>query len=221
MHREEKRNEKRAEKMEKRERGKELLEGKEQKDQEEERLKDTEEQQDTTDIITEQEVMRQIKKLKKRKAAGEDGLENEVWIHGGRKVLTRITTLINKVWKGEGMPRRWKVGIISPIFKKGDRDDVKNYRGITLLNTAYKIYAMILENRLSAELEEKKIIPETQAGFRKERSTTDNIFILNYVVNREIKEKRGKLYAFFADLTAAFDKVNGKTEQGYGGKRNK
>lgn len=44
--------------------------------------------------------------------------------------------------------------------------------------------------------------------FRKGRSTTDNIMILNYVANREIKEKRGKLYAFFANLTAAVDKVH-------------
>lgn len=106
------------------------------------------------------------------------------------------------------MPERWREGVISPIFKRGDRENVKNYRGITLLNTAYKIYAMILENRLSREIEQKKLIPETQAGFRRGRSTIDNIMILNYVVNREIKEKGGKLYTFFADLTAAFDKVN-------------
>lgn len=49
----------------------------------------------------------------------------------------------------------WREGIISPIFKKGDRSKEKNYRGITLLNTAYKIYAMVLENRLSRELERK------------------------------------------------------------------
>lgn len=67
--------------------------------------------------------------------------------------------MINKVWKGEGKLEKvgesWREGIISPIFKKGDRSKEKNYRGITLLNTAYKIYAMVLENRLSRELERK------------------------------------------------------------------
>lgn len=63
-----------------------------------------------------------------------------------------------------------------------------------MLNTAYKIYAMVLENRLTKELEQKKIIPETQAVFRKGRSTTDNIMILNYVANREIKAKKEENY---------------------------
>lgn len=133
--------------------------------------------------------------MKRRKAAGDDELENEVWLYGGEKVLTGITKLINKVWNGEGMPESWKEGIISPIFKKGDRNKEKNYRGITLLNTGYKIYAMVLENRLTKELEQKKIILETQAGFRKGRSTTDNIMILNYVASREIKEQGGS-YSF-------------------------
>ena len=57
-------------------------------------------------------------------------------------------------------------------------------------------------------MEEKKIIPETQAGFRNGRSTIDNIFIMNYIVNRELQNKGGKIYTFFADLSAAFDKVN-------------
>lgn len=188
---------------------KRLLEGEDCLSREEGRDDTTEElQRQVEEEITKKEVETQIKRLKKGKAAGEDEVENEVWIHGGGIVLDRITKVINKVWRGEGFPEGWKEGIISPIFKKGDRDNVANYRGITLLNTAYKIYAMVLENRLSQELEQKRIIPETQAGFRRERSTIDNIQILNYVVNREIRKKGGRLYTFFADLTAAFDRVD-------------
>ena len=125
------------------------------------------------------------------------------------KIVKRITEIFNKVWKGEEFPERWKEGVISPIFKKGDREKVNNYRGITILNTAYKIYAMVLEKRLKEELEKNHIIPEkTQAGFRSGRSTTDNIFILNYVSNRETQKKGGKLYTFFADLSAVFDNMD-------------
>lgn len=45
-----------------------------------------------------------------------------------------------------------------------------------------------------------------QAEFKKGKATTDNIYIINYVEKREIKRKKGKMYAFFVDLTAAFDK---------------
>lgn len=67
---------------------------------------------------------------------------------------------------------------------------------------------MILEVKLKTELEQKKILEETQADFRSGRNTIDNILILNYIVNRELQIKGRKLFAFFADLTAAFDKVN-------------
>ena len=82
-------------------------------------------------------------------------------------------------------------------IQKGDREKVSNYRGITILNTAYKVYAMVLEKRLKAELEKNHIISETQAGFRSGRSTTDNIFILNYVTNREIQKKRREAVYLF------------------------
>lgn len=77
---------------------------------------------------------------------------------------------------------------------------------MTLLGTTYKIYAMILEERLRKETERLKILPETQAGFRKGRSCIDNIYILKTIAEKEIK--KGKLYVFFANLKAAFDRVD-------------
>lgn len=49
---------------------------------------------------------------------------------------------------------------------------------------------------------------EGQYGYRKGRGTIDVIYVLNYVVNRRITKKKGKIFAFFADLKAALDKVD-------------
>jgi len=68
---------------------------------------------------------------------------------------------------------------------------VRNYRGVTLLYTAYKIYAAILAERLRKEIEGKGSLSETQADFRKERGTMDNVKILQ-VINKEISKKEGK-----------------------------
>ncbi|XP_063912632.1 centrosomal protein of 290 kDa-like [Zophobas morio] len=57
----------------------------------------------------------------------------------------------------------------------GQKSDVKNYRGITLLNTAYKIYAMILDERLRKEMEARGMLPDGQAGFRKGRAHLEDI----------------------------------------------
>lgn len=57
--------------------------------------------------------------------------------------------------------------MICPVYKKGDKKDVNNYRGITLMSTAYKIYAGILNDRMGKEVEEK--MEEGQLDFRKDR----------------------------------------------------
>jgi len=53
-------------------------------------------------------------------------------------------------------------------------------------------------------------LPETSAGFRKGRGIMDNVRILQQITNKEINKKRGKMYKFFIDLKAAFDKIDGK-----------
>jgi len=57
--------------------------------------------------------------------------------------------------------------------------------------TLYKIYAMILGERLEREVEEGDRIPHNQTGFRKEMGTVDNINILNYIVNKQICKEGG------------------------------
>lgn len=57
--------------------------------------------------------------------------------------------------------------------------------------TLYKVYAEVLAGRLREEMEGKGLLQETQAGFRKGRGTIDQIFILNYLVNKQV-EKKGR-----------------------------
>ncbi|KAJ3634622.1 hypothetical protein MTP99_007570 [Tenebrio molitor] len=54
--------------------------------------------------ITVEEVERQIRKLKKRKAPGRDGVQNEAWMYGTEKMVERMAELMNRVWRGEGFP---------------------------------------------------------------------------------------------------------------------
>lgn len=54
----------------------------------------------------------------------------------------------------------------------------------------------------------EKRMEEGQFGFKTGRGTTDAIFTLNYIVNRELSKNKGKIFAFFADLKAAFDRVD-------------
>lgn len=102
--------------------------------------------------------------------------------------------------------------VIVPLYKRGDKKVTGNYREISLLCTAYKIYAEIIRQRLNEEVEGKRMLPESQTGFQKGRSTIDNIFILNHLIQRvkgrEGKKEKERLYAVFVDLKAAFDTVD-------------
>jgi hypothetical protein len=86
-----------------------------------------------------------------------------------------IHKLITSIWNKEEMPDQWKQSIIVPIHKTGDTSDCNNYRGISLLSTSYNILSNILLSRLSLYIDE--IIGGHQCGFRRNRSTTDQIFL--------------------------------------------
>lgn len=158
------------------------------------------------------EIWQAIKSMKKRKVAGIDGISMETWIFGGSAVKAGIKDLLKHIWKEGVIPMEWRKSVMVPIFKKDDQERTKNYRGISLLCTAYKIYTEVVRRRLKWETEQKKLIPESQGGFRKERGTIDNIFVLNHLIQRESNErKKGKrIYAIFINLKAAFDNVDRK-----------
>lgn len=80
---------------------------------------------------------------------------------------------------------------------------MENYRSVTLLNSIYarsKVYAMVVERRLKKEMEEREMLPDGQVEFRRGRGTINNIYVLNCVVNRELQQEGGGVYAFFVDL---------------------
>ena len=102
------------------------------------------------------------------------------------------------------MPCDWNLGIIYPIYKKRDRLDCNNYRGITVLNTAFKIFSLILQGRLVPHVEE--IVGNYQRAFRNGKSTTDQIFTM-WQIMEKMAEYRYDTYHLFIDFKAAYDSI--------------
>lgn len=108
--------------------------------------------------------------------------------------------LLQRIWKEGNIPKDWKKSIIVLIYKKGNQDKAENYRGISLLCSAYKIYAEVLRNRLEKKTEDRNLLPESQCGFRKRRSNLESVFILSHLVQRETKKEEDKVFLFICGL---------------------
>jgi hypothetical protein len=102
------------------------------------------------------------------------------------------------------LPEQWKESIIVPIYKKGDKTDCSNYRGISLLSTTYKIISNILLSRITPYAEE--IIGEHQCGFRRNRSTTDLIFCILQILEKKW-EYNEAVRQLFIDFKKAYESV--------------
>ena len=104
-------------------------------------------------------------------------------------------------------PSAWGKAMICTLYKGGDVNLPKNYRGISLLSVIGKLFTYILNARLVKWAEDENVYYEEQAGFRKGYSTTDQIFNLSIMVNKYLSKKKGRMYVAFIDFSCAFDSV--------------
>ena len=94
--------------------------------------------------ITREEILKAIKQLKSEKSGGPDHLLNEFFIHGQHVLLPCLHSLFNKLLRAGHFPKLWAEGHIVPLHKKGDINNVNNYRGITLLSVLGKLFSRLL-----------------------------------------------------------------------------
>jgi hypothetical protein len=92
-----------------------------------------------------------------------DQIPAELFKAGGGTIFGAIHKLIISIWNKGELPEERRESIILPIYKKGDKTDCNNYRGISLLTTTYKILSNILLSRLIPYSED--VIGDHQCGF--------------------------------------------------------
>lgn len=137
--------------------------------------------------------------MKNHKSAGTDGIPAELLKAAGANFNSVFHQLLTKIWNEEKMPEDWNHSIICPIHKKGDRRECKNYRGISLLNIAYKILASIMCERLNPH-----VITIPICGFMPGRSTTDQMFTLRQILEKT-HEFQVDTHHLFVDFKQAYD----------------
>ncbi|KAL1448382.1 hypothetical protein WDU94_001910 [Cyamophila willieti] len=156
-----------------------------------------------TEYFSISEIEGCVQKLKNNKAAGFDLIINELYKHLDHTEYLMV--LFNNILDYETLPPDWGETTIFCMHKKGDVENPANYRGIALINTLTKLFTQLLHNRIYDWAEKTKTIPEEQAGFRKGRGCIDQIFILNCLIQIQLRLPRQKLYACFIDFKICFD----------------
>ena len=163
--------------------------------------------QELNDVNTHAEVIKAIKELKSGKSAGPDLLINNFFVNTWETITDKLVILFNIIFSSGHFPLSWVDGVVIPIHKKGSKNTVDKYRGVTLLSVLGKRFTRILNNRLNFWTESYDILMKEQAGFRSNRSTVDNLFVLHSIINSALQNGK-KLFCAFLDFRKAFDYLN-------------
>ena len=120
-----------------------------------------------------------------------------------------MTHIYNVSLRSGVFPLEWKLAKVKPLYKKGDRYDIQNYRPISIISVFAKLLERFMFNRLIPFFYENKILTEAQNGFRKGKcvETAVQSFI---EINQEALDKGVHSIGIFIDLTKAYDTLNHK-----------
>lgn len=153
------------------------------------------------------EIDRILMGLKSDSAPGWDNIPTKLLKHVRQEVVPIISHLANLCFRTGIFPNKLKQSIIIPIYKGGDRDDVNNYRPISILPAISKILEKLINIRLTNYLAKYNLLSNTQFGFRKGLSTEDAVTALSSLVTEQL-DSGFKCLTVFLDLKKAFDTVS-------------
>lgn len=155
--------------------------------------------------IAADEVAAALSKTKSGKAPGFDGIHPEFLLHCGKYARVWLAKFFTNILESGKIPYPLKRAKIIAILKPGKSNDMpQNYRPIALLNCVYKLLERIIYDRIGGRIFE--VIPIEQAGFRPNRSCTDQILSLTTHMEAGFQKKL-KTSVAFIDLSAAYDTV--------------
>ena len=151
---------------------------------------------------TKAEIKDVINSKKNRKATSD--WKNEIIKRGGNEMIDFVYPAIKAFWEEEECPKQWNTGIITNIWKgKGDRENMKNQRGITVSSAIGTIPEEVVFRRAAKVMN----FTQAQAGGKKGASTADHVFTLRNIIALSKAEKRKIIITYF-DVEKAYDRAD-------------
>ena len=159
--------------------------------------------------VTVEEVLNEINRLKPGKAAGYDNIRPDLIKDCYESLVTPLTYIYNVSFVTGVFPDIWKIAKVIPVFKKGDRSNVDNYRPISLLSCFEKILERLICKRMLVFPKKHSILYKLQFGFRENHSTVMALIEALNEIYKNLDEGKFVL-GVFLDLKKAFDTIDHK-----------
>jgi hypothetical protein len=156
--------------------------------------------------ISERDVSKKIRNLRKNAASGPDGISPKLLQELESSFLTPLALLFNKSVSTGEVPLGWKTAKVCPIFKKGTKGDPGNYRPVSLTSVICRLLESIIKDKVTEHLMENGLIRDTQHGFMPGKSCATNLVEFMDTVTKAADEGKA-VDIFYLDFAKAFDKV--------------
>ena len=154
-----------------------------------------------------QEVYTLLNKLDVHKAYGTDNLSPHILKQCASQLSPSLAILFTLSMKTGKVPSQWKAPHVVPIFKKGDKGNIENYRPVSLLSCVSKIMERCIFNHMYPIVEPS--LSKAQHGFMRNKSCTTHLLDMYHAIG-SVLDASGQTELIYLDFSKAFDSVNHK-----------
>ena len=152
-------------------------------------------------------IGRLLSNINSNKAHGPDGIHGQVLKHCARTLAFPLSLLFKLSYNTGFLPKEWKIANVVPVHKKGAKDDVENYRPISLTCLIMKTFERIIKDELLSR--SQHLLDERQHGFLSQKSCTSNMALFSDNIVMSINDcKTMSIDVVYFDFSKAFDSVN-------------
>ena len=157
--------------------------------------------------FTPEEIQAALKEIDPYGAAPDGDIPARILYECRAQLCYPLWLLWSKSMEEEVIPPSMKRQQVVPIFKKGDRTRAENYRPVSLTSNVIKTFERVMKKHLVQHFEENKLFPESQHGFRKQRSCLTQLIEHVDTILKELRDGN-EVDVIYVDYAKAFDKVD-------------
>ena len=156
--------------------------------------------------FTDEVILDKLKNLKVNKSPGPDLLHPRILYEVRHLIVTPLRLIFETSFNNGLIPQDWKFANTVPIYKKGSKAEVNNYRPVSLTNVACKIMESIIRDHVMKYFLDNHLFSNRQYGFLRGRSTV--LQLLSIIDDWTVKlDSGGQIDCIYMDFEKAFDKV--------------